>query len=347
MANVQKIDISSSTIFRTILILVAFWFLYIIRDLLVVLIGAIIVAAAIEPVANRLQRYRMPRAVSVILVYVAFLGLLGIAVTLIFPILAEQTLQLAQAVPAMIQEVEGFIGSRLPISSETLSEQAQAGLNNVGNSLANATFNVFQQTRSIFSGLVSVVFVFVIALYLVIEESALIKFFRIIVPAEHRQYVTHALDRIHYKIGRWVLGQLTLAIIIGVVVSIGLWLLGVEYALALGLLAGLFEIIPVIGPILAGVAGVVVALSQSWLLGLGVFIFYVLVQQAENHILIPNVMSRATGLNPLVTLLAVLLGARLAGVAGVILSVPVATMISIFLSDIFDHQEEGLPIKPH
>ncbi|MEK7499282.1 MAG: AI-2E family transporter, partial [Patescibacteria group bacterium] len=103
----------------------------------------------------------------------------------------------------------------------------------------------------------------------------------------------------------------------------------------LGLVAGLLEIFPVIGPMIAGVLGTAIALSQSLTLGIFALILYIIIQQAENHILIPNIMRKATGLNPLVTLIAVLLGGRLAGLVGVILSVPVATIVSIMLADFF------------
>lgn len=332
---IQKIDISSSTIFRTILILLAFWFLYLIRDILVILLGAIVVAAAIEPLANRLQRYRLPRAVSVIAVYVAVLAVLALVITLVFPIIFQQVSQLYQALPHLLLVLQEVVGGVLPGSSTALAEQLQGGVARIADTFGNIGLNVFQQTRSVFGNIVSVVFVFVIALYLVIEENALMKFFRIIVPVEHQTYVHNALERVQYRLGRWVLGQITLGVIVGVTVALGLTLLGVPYALALGLLAGVLEIIPYIGPILAGLSATIVAFSVSWVLGVATLVFFFLVQQAESHFVIPNVMKKATGLNPLVTLIAVLLGARLAGVAGIILSIPVATMIGIFFSDVF------------
>lgn len=335
MPGVQKIDISSSTIFRTILLLFAFWFLYLIRDILIILVGAIVVAAAIEPLANRLQRYRMPRALSVILVYIGALVLLAASVTILVPVLAEQTVQLAQQLPHAVAVIQSWVGETFLLSSGTVVHQLQSALAQFGNELGTVGLNVVQQTSTVFSGLVSVLLVFVIALYLVMEKNALGKFFHIVVPQEHHAYVDQAISRVHYKIGRWVLGQVTLAVIMGVAAASGLWLLGVPYALALGLLVGIFELVPVIGPILASIPGVIIAFTQSWWLGLAVLVFYIFIQQAESHILIPHVMSRATGLNPLVTLLAVLLGARLLGVAGIILAVPVATIMDVLLSDLF------------
>src|SRR3989344_1507144 len=336
MAVVQKIDISSSTIFRTILILLSFWFLYLIRDVLLILIGAIVIASAIEPLAARLQKYRLPRIVSVLAVYIVLLAIIATAVTLVVPIVGEQTAQFAQALPHVIQSLPGFLGQDSLLTRQDVVAQAQSLLGRFGQQLTSASFDIVQQTRNVFTSIVSVIFAFIIALYLVIEEDALIKIGRLVVPLQHQGYVAQLISRMQYKVGRWVLGQVTLALIIGVSVGIGLWLIGVPYALVLGLVAGLLEVIPVIGPISAAIPGVLVAFSQSLWLGVAVIVVYIVVQQVESHVLIPNVMRKATGLNPLVILLAVLLGARLAGIVGVILSVPLATVISIFLSDVFN-----------
>lgn len=315
------------------MILLLFWFLYLIRDIIVMLLAAIIIASAIEPLAKKLRRYRVPRGLSVVIVYLGVLAVVGAAVTLIVPPLVEQSVQLVQSLPEVVREVADRFGGS--VVSDGLVPRIEESIAQFTNNLANLSLNIFQQTRDAFAAFLSFIFVFILAFYLVIEEDALKKFFRLVIPAEHVPYTERVIDRVQFKIGRWVLGQLALALVIGVVVGVGLWIIGVPHALALGLIAGVFEIIPVIGPVIAGVFGVLVALSHSVLLGIGTLIFYVVVQQLENHVLVPNIMKRATGLNPLVTLIAVLLGGRLAGTVGVILSVPVATMLSIFLSDFF------------
>ena len=335
MAKGTLIDISSSTIIRVILFGILFWLLFVLRDVLLMLIGAIIIAFAIEPLAHKLQEYKVPRGLSVVVVYLLFIGVLAVAVTLILPILAEQTIQLSLQVPQMIEALDHKFGGLFGLDSAEIAPQLQQSISSLGNNLTNISTVVFQQTRSIFSGVLSLVLVFIIAFYLVMEEDALKKLFRFIVPKQHMAYVELMIDRIQAKLGRWVLAQLFLGVVIGLSVGVGLWIIGVKYALALGLVAGLLEVFPVIGPMIAGVLGTVIALSQSFTLGIFALILYVVIQQTENHILIPNIMRKATGLNPLVTLIAVLLGGRLAGLVGVILSVPVATIISIILADFF------------
>lgn len=330
----QKIDISSSTIFRAVLILIGFWLLYLILDVLLMLFAAVIVASAIEPIANYFEGHRIPRAVSVVVVYVAVLLILfGIAGLMIDP-LTQQIRQLALAMPAIVEWLQGMLGTVAEVNQSHITS-LQEGLSRFGDSLTRLSFNVFQGAGTVFSGAAMVLFVFVVAFYLVIEQGAFKKFFRLVVPAVHWPFVERVIDQAQRGVGRWVLAQLALGLIVGVIVGVGLWLFGIPYALLLGLLAGVFEIIPVIGPILAAIPGVIVGGSQSLLMGIVVLGFYLVVQQLENHVLIPNIMRRAIGLHPLVTILAVLLGARLVGVAGAILAVPLATVASIVLFDIF------------
>lgn len=333
-SGAEKINITTSTIFRAVLILVSFWFLYVILDFLLMLFASVVVASAIKPVADSLERYRIPRALSAVFVYVLVLALLSVVVSLIIPPLMEQITQLAQALPALMEYLseQGLIPSSGVVRGAVSTwQQALAG---VGNNLANVGAGIFRQTRTVFSGVFTLIFMFVIALYMVVDRDVIKKPFRVMVPSKHLPYVEMVIERAQKKIGRWVVAQLGLGVIIGVVVSLGLWLMGVPYSLLLGLVAGVMEMIPIIGPIIAAVPAVLVGFTQSWLLGVGVVVFYLLVQQTESYLLVPFIMRKATGLNPLVTILAVLLGARLVGVVGVLLAVPAAVVICAFVNDL-------------
>ncbi|MEK7557089.1 MAG: AI-2E family transporter [Patescibacteria group bacterium] len=339
MAQWQKIDVSSSTIFRIILILVGVWFIYIIRDILLVLFAAIVLAWAIEPLARYLSRFRIPRAVTVIAVYVAAIAIVALVVTILIPPVTEQVRSLAQVLPQLVGQVEGWL--QLPgVTEGEVVGQAQQFLTRVGESLGNVGAGLLQQTRNVLSNVVLVIFVFVITFYLVIEKDPLKKLFRLLLPREHTAYVDRIIDKVQQQIARWIRAQLLLGVVVGVVVGLGLWLLGVPYALVLALIAGVLEIVPAIGPVLAAIPGVAIGATQGWVLGLATLGFYWAVQQLENHVLVPNIMRKAVGLNPIVTLIAVLLGARLIGIAGVVLAVPAAMIISVFLADFFSAEEE-------
>jgi predicted PurR-regulated permease PerM len=336
----RKIEISSSTIYRTLLIGVAFWLLYIVRDVLLVIFAAVVISAAMEPLAKRLQKYHIPRGVTVAVLYLLILAVLGLSISLVIPPLTDQLKQIAQTVPTVVAQIEHYLGISTPQGSDAVVQQIQAVLSQAGDNIATLGVSVVQQTRNILTAIVSLVLVFIIAFYLTIEDHALNKAFRLVVPRQYMTYVDYMIERVQGKIGRWMLGQLAMMAVMGLIMGLGLWALGVQYALSLGLLAAILEVMPVIGPIITAVPAFLIALAQSPLTAVTVIVFYVIAHQLENHVLVPNIMGKAIGLNPLVTLLAVLLGARLLGIPGIILAVPFAAIVSVFAADFFAASDE-------
>jgi len=135
--------------------------------------------------------------------------------------------------------------------------------------------------------------------------------------------------------GRWFQGQLLLGVIVGVLVYLGLWILNVRFALLLAIIAGVLELVPYIGPVLAAIPGVILALFQGpFLLAVWVLLLYIVVQQLENYLIVPLVMKKAVGLNPVVVIIALLIGGKLAGVIGILLAVPAAAVLAEFFRDI-------------
>jgi len=148
------------------------------------------------------------------------------------------------------------------------------------------------------------------------------------------------VKRSERKVGRWLQGQLLLALTVGLMVFVGLSLLGIKYALVLGIIAMIMELVPIVGPVIAAIPAVILALLQAPVMGIWVVLFYAVVQQFENHILTPLIMGRATGLNPVTVIIALLIGAKLAGILGIVLAVPVAVVIVEILDDIAKRKGE-------
>jgi predicted PurR-regulated permease PerM len=342
MADRMTIDISSGTLFRVVFFIVGLWFLWFIQDILLLLIVAILIASALEPLARRLQRFRIPRAISVLAVYILFLVLLVAIGTALVPPLVTEIQALASELPQVYMRLEGLLGGLGGIlGTPELIASIQRGLSSLGNLLASTSGGFFATTKSVFGGVFSAMLVFVISFYLVLSRNGLVAFVRSIVPMEHQPYVLSLVERAQEKIGRWALGQIVLGVIVGTVTFLGLWALGVPYALALALLAGFLELIPVLGPIIAAIPAVLIGFTQAPLTGVLVLILAIVIQQLENHVLVPTIMRRAIGLNPLATIVAVLIGAKLAGFLGILLAVPVATVITVFLSDLIPAAKES------
>ena len=332
MINRQTIDISTATIFRFILIILGLVFLYLIRDILLILFIAIIVAAAVDGPVDWLARHKVRRVFGATIIYLGIFLFLALFVYLVFPPLAGQIKILAHNLPQFLDS----LGSGVKIIEGKIGPESLKNiLENISNQLSGAASNIFGTAINIFGGIFSAAMILVISVYLVIQEKGIKKFLAVVTPANHQAYILDLVERIQSKLGAWLRGQLLLMLIIGILVYIGLSLLKIKFALTLALLAGLLEIITYIGPVLSATPAAIFAFFQMPILGLLVVALFVLIQQLENYLILPLVMKKAIGLNPLVIIVSMLIGGQLAGVMGIIIAVPLAAAISVVSSDFF------------
>lgn len=341
MAEPQKVHISTDIVWKTVLILLALFFLYIIRDVIVLLFVSVILVSAMEPAVDYFQKKKIPRTLTVSIAYILFLAVIGVGISFLIPPLIAQIRELSQNFSQYAAKIESFLG---PFNDFIQTNHINLGtthfLGNLGDSLSYFTGNIFSETIGFFSGLISAVVVFSLAFYMSAKENAIISFIISVVPIKHKEYAKDLTERIKHKIGRWLLGQIFVMLIIFILDAIGLYLVGVPYALILGIFAGLMEIVPYIGPVISGIPGVILGFLVSPATGFLAFLVYFVAQQFEGNVVVPLVMKKAVGLNPITVILVLLIGAKLAGILGVILSIPVATAISLFLADIMESRNE-------
>ena len=330
--HLQTINISTSTIIRLVLILLGLVFLYLIRDILLIVVVSVIIAAAATGPVNWLQNRRVPRFLGVLFIYLLFFLLLASVIALVFPPLAEQIRQLSSNFPGILDKIN--LNLEEWRSGYQIEGNLGSFLSQIGNKISESTASVFSTIVGLFGGILSAAVILVISFYLTVQEKGIKKFFISLTPQNHQQYVSGLIERIEVKMGGWLRGQLLIMLIVGLLVYLGLALLGVKYALTLALIAGILEIVPYLGPILAAVPAVILAFLQAPLLGLLAFILYVVVQQLENYIIFPQVMKKTVGLNPIIIIIVMLVGAKLAGVLGIVLAVPLTAAVTEFLKDI-------------
>jgi len=334
--NNTKIEITTGTIIRAILLILLLVFLYYIRDVLAILIFALVIASAIEPGASWFCRRHIPRVLSVLLVYLIAFFILGGAFYMIIPPLFSElssfarqaTLYLDQ--PLTYSSLPAFF-SHIPVSLTAILNNVITGIQNY---IAGFTKGFFQAATTIFGGVFSLILIVVISFYLAVQKNGIANFLRIITPLKYEDYVLDLWGRSREKIGQWLQGQILLGLLIGVFVFLGLSILQVPYALLLAILSAIFELIPIFGPVLAGTVAVIIALTQSLSLALMVLVFYVLVQQFENHLIYPIVMRKTTGVPPILVIIAMIIGGKLGGIFGMLLAVPLAAVLMEFMHDL-------------
>jgi predicted PurR-regulated permease PerM len=334
--------ISTGTIFRVVLVILFFAALYYLRDIVLVVVLSIVVASAIEPGTRLLVKRRVPRLLSVILMYlILVISLIAVFYFLFLPIL-DETVGFLSSLPGYLGDLKVwnpiqsnglFSGGPLQGISENFS--LVDIVNQLDNTIMNFSSGFFSTASSIFGGLLSMILVIILSFYLSVESDGVTSFLKIVIPYEYESYVIDLWKRSQRKIGLWMQGQVVLAVIVAILVFLGLTLLRVPNALLLAVIAGLFEIIPVFGPILAAIPAIIISLtSDGMTAALLVLGLYVIIQQFENQLIYPLVVKKVLGVSPIVSMLALVIGAKFAGFIGLVISVPIAAALVEFLNDV-------------
>ncbi|MBI5467479.1 MAG: AI-2E family transporter [Candidatus Kerfeldbacteria bacterium] len=330
----NSVTISTNTILKILVIGLAVVFLYQVREVLAIVFVSLVLAAAIDPSITRLEHRGIPRAVGIAVMYIALLALLSLIVILLVPLVADQLSQFTKAFPQLYAK-----GFSLFQGNEAVVQGLQNGLDSLNAAAGQITKGFFTGVVGFFGGVFTVISILVLTFYLTMEEQGMKRVAIDLAPVKYRPYLTQLFRRIEERLGMWLRGQLTLGLIIAIMTYIGLTLLHVKYALILALIAGVTELLPIIGPIIGAIPAVIVGLSQQPILGLWVTVLYLGIQQLENHLIVPRVMAKATGLNPVIVIVALLVAAKIAGLIGVILAIPVVIMITTFLEDFLEEKK--------
>ena len=315
------IEISPKTIIFTLLLALSLWFVYQIRDILFGLFIALILAGALNPTVSRLEKKGIPRWASSLVLYLVLILILGGCLAIVVPSVVAQMGELTKALPDIVNSLEPF---------PYLEGFFPSDLGGIG----SFSGKIFNFTLSIFSNALSLIMILLISFYLLLEhhnlDKYLLEFFGKKVQKKS-QGIVKKLERI---LGSWVRAQLMLMLFVAVLSYLGYLLLGLKFALPLAVIAGLLEIIPGLGPYLGAIPAVLIGLFVSPLIGLAVAAWAFIVQQVENSYLVPKVMAKVVGVNPVVSLLSIIIGAKLAGVGGALLAIPTYLTIRILLREL-------------
>ncbi len=337
--NRTIIEISPKTVFWVLGIGILAVLLYMVRDIVCVLIFAIIISSALEPLLEYAQSRKIPRLLTLVVVYFLFFVFFAALIYILLPLLLDQLVDFSQNYSTYFGKIEEAIGTIkfLPDLSGNIHEL----LSQLTGQIPSFT-SLISYASSIFGGFVSFIVVLVVSFYLSVSRGALDDFLKSILPPRFEIY-THGLwIRAQKKMGRWLQAQILLSFIMALIIGIGLWILGVKYAFLIAVVVGVLEIVPYVGPIVAGGLATLLALSQSPVLGLWTLIFFVVVQQLEGHILIPLFIKKLVGLNPVAVILALLVGAKLGGILGMLLAVPIAAVVDEFFDDLARRKTDSL-----
>lgn len=319
----RKIEISHRTIVFAVLFLIFLWFLYFIRDILLMLFVALLIMTILNPMVSKLSKFRIPRGFSVFISYLLVLGLLGVSIAGILPPLVDQTKSFIAVLPSYFNS----LGLNRFISDQVIQESFSQ--------FANLPAEFVKIGFSVFGNILNVLLVLAFAFYLLVAREKLDDQLSFFFGEEKKVAINRLIDALEKRLGGWARGELALVVLIAVFNYIGLTLLGIPYAISLAIIAGILEIIPYFGPIIAGALAMIIGFSISPVTGIAVAAMAFLIQQIENYVFVPKIMEKSVGVNPIITILALTIGYRLFGFVGIIISVPMVITLQVLIQEYF------------
>ena len=317
----RKIEISHRTIIFTAVFVIFLWLLYQIRQILLGLFIATILMSALNPSIRRLEKLRIPRWLAIMMIYLVILIILGLGLWGIVPPLVDQTSALINKIPDLFRKFN-FWGIDEKILSSQLGQ------------LTSVPVNLIKFITNVFSNLVEIFALAVLTFYLLLERKKLDQYLVVLFGEEKEKEIEKTIRVIEGRLGSWVRGELFLMLIVGILDYIGFRIIGLDFALPLAILAFILEIVPTIGPTLSALPAIMIALVISPFHALATAGWCFLVQQLENSIFVPRVMKKVAGVNPLISILSLAIGLKLAGIGGALLAIPTFIVIEVIVREI-------------
>jgi predicted PurR-regulated permease PerM len=324
-----------ATVAATAILLAVLWAA---REALLLIYVSALIAMGFSPIVRVLERPRgVPRWLAILVIYAGIVGVLVLIGLMIIPPLVAQAASLWARMPAEFNAFQTFlINHKLMVHRVTLEEAVQSAPSGTG---GNAVGTVLVAISSLIGGVFGLITILILSFYLLIEAQPMFESLMRFVPAGRRADVTTAAREAVIKVSAWLRAQFVLAGVMGVFVAIGLYFLGVPYFYVIALVAAIGETIPIVGPVIGGIAAVGVALTVSLQLALMVGVYFLVLHQLEANVLVPKIMERRVGVSPVVVMMALLVGGALWGLVGAVLAIPTAAIISVIVSEFATEQD--------
>lgn len=337
LEQIKNAGVAAWSVIGSILLLVAIlWLMQAVAVIWPPLVLALAVIYLLAPLVDILHRWRIHRLIGSCLAYLVFAGLLVLLGFLVVPVIRDQILEFGAELPRIVADVSAFLadtaqrfGLKVVVpETQTIQEWALSYFN------ADRVSEILSQAGAFAKTGMQVLAVFVLgpvlAFYILVDLPGIGARTRALIPETVRAETLHVSRQVARVVGGFVRGQLLVALIVGILSSIGLWILDVPFWLVIGMTAGLLNIIPFIGPWVGGaLAGIVSLIFKDVTTGFWAVVMFALVQQFDNHVISPNILRRRVQLHPVFILLSLLLGASLGGFFGLLVAVPVAAVLKV------------------
>jgi len=344
MNNEKILDISWGTLSKVGVAFFAFYVIYLIRDILIWFIFALIISILLTPVIDFLQRKRIPRIVSSTFILIFIFSILGISIYLIAFFLSQNFDSLVDSINKMLvsftQRLEEFAPFLKELGGEAF-ESPEAFTKSIEGWLDRASGSIISAIEAIFGGIFAAITIFTLAVFFSLEEKGIERAIRILFPKKKEEEALNIWKSCQLKISGWFGARILACFFVGIFSYIALRIFGINHSFILALFAGVTNIIPVAGPIIAGVViALIAALDSLWMAAI-ILLAFIIIQQIESDILMPILAKKFIGLPPALVLISLLIGGKLWGILGAILIIPLAGIIFEFTRDYLKKRKEG------
>ena len=335
----RLLDISWGSILKIAVAAIGFYLLFLLRDVLIWIIFAVIISILFNPAIDFLRRF-MPRVIATVLVYLSVFSIIGVMIYLVAPLFLKEVQQFSISFPEYFERLSPplkNLGIEAFESFDSFTKTIEEGL-------AKVSSNVFMAIGAIFGGLFSTITIVSIALFLSLEEKGLERIIKVLTPKKYEAFVLSLWERSQKKVSGWFGARVLASVFVGLMTFVTCYVLDINYAVSFALFSAVFNFIPFIGPVLAAVVIAIIVAADSWLKAIFFLVATILIQQIEGNILSPVLTKRLIGLPPALVLIAVMIGAKLWGLMGALLAIPIAGILFEFLRDFLKKKKEDTAV---
>lgn len=336
MNGERVLDISWGTILKIFIAVLCFYILYQVRDILVLFIFALIISVLFNPSIDFLNKFKIPRVLAVIFVYLGFFGIISLLIYLIIPLFINEIQYLSQILPQYFEKIAPPLRG---LGIEAFKD-LESFIALFGRTLEEMAANIFSALFAVFGGILSTVFVLTTAIFLSLEEKGTGKALSLMFPKKYEAYILSLWSRCQSKVSAWFLSRILGCLFVGLACYIAFLLFNVQYPFSLGLLAAALNFIPIVGPIITGVIIFILVALDDMLRAIFVLIVFILIQQVEGSIVLPALAKKFVGLSPVLVIIALSIGGTLWGFLGAILAIPLAGILFEFFKEFLQEKRE-------
>ncbi len=337
MNGEKVLDISWRTIVKISIAVACFYILYSIRDILIWFIFALTISVLFNPAVNFLQKRRIPRILSVVLIYVGTFGMLSLLIFLVIPLFISEIQAFLESFPEYFEK----ISPPLKGLGFQAFENIESFLKALGETLEGMAENIFSVLFTIFGGVFTTLFVIITAIFLSMEEKSIERTLILLFPKRYEAQVLNVWARCQKKVAGWFGARVLACLFVGLASYVAFSLFNVKYPFTLALFAGVFNFIPYVGPLLTGIVLFLIIFPTEMFKAIFVLITFALIQQIENSILSPILMKKFVGLPPALVLISLVVGANLWGLLGAVLAIPLFGILFEFLKEFLQRRRDG------